>query len=65
MRTLVVTDERCDLHTWHGHKERAERLQSIRRALQQTGLLSEVLLETAQQAADAWLTAVHDQQLLI
>lgn len=64
MRTLVVTDERCDLHTWHGHKERAERLQSIRRALQQTGLLSEVLLETAQQAADAWLTAVHDQQLL-
>ena len=64
MRTYVVTDERCDLHSWHGHTERAERLIAIRRGLQQAGLFNEVISATAQEARDEWLAAVHDRQLL-
>jgi acetoin utilization deacetylase AcuC-like enzyme len=64
MRTFLVSDERCDLHSWHGHTERAERLIAVRRGLQQAGLFAEVTVATAEEAADDRLTAVHDRQLL-
>jgi acetoin utilization deacetylase AcuC-like enzyme len=64
MRTFLVTDERCDLHSWHGHTERAERLIAIRRGLQQAGLFNETSVATAVEADDERLAAVHDRLLL-
>ena len=39
MTTAILTDQRFDLHTWHGHVEQAARLHAIRRAIEADGLL--------------------------
>jgi acetoin utilization deacetylase AcuC-like enzyme len=64
MHTAVLTDNRFDAHTWHGHVECAERLIAIRHAISQAGLWSAVQQIMPQPADDALLETIHTAQLL-
>ncbi|NJN15208.1 MAG: histone deacetylase [Oscillochloris sp.] len=63
-RVVVITDPACDAHTWHGHVERAERLQAIRRAIDLADLVPALEIRRPQSAAQAAVEAVHSARLL-
>ncbi|WP_298815394.1 histone deacetylase family protein [Chloroflexus sp.] len=64
MTTAIVTDQRFDLHTWHGHVEQASRLHAIQRALQASGLMSRLTTLPIRPATEAELLAVHSPHML-
>ncbi|MGC8800064.1 MAG: histone deacetylase [Chloroflexus aggregans] len=64
MTTAIVTDQRFDLHTWHGHVEHAGRLQAIQQALQTSGLLPSLMQLPIRAATEAELLAVHSSHML-
>lgn len=59
MTTAILTDTRYASHTYPGHVERAERLQAIGKALDASGLRSELLALAPRAASAAELTAIH------
>lgn len=64
MTTAIVTDQRFDLHTWHGHVEQASRLHAIQRAIQSAGLLGYLKPLPIRPATEAELLAVHSPHML-
>jgi acetoin utilization deacetylase AcuC-like enzyme len=62
--TVILTDERLDAHTWHGHVEQAARLQAVRAALAASGLDRSLTRLAVRPATDAALEAVHTPTLL-
>lgn len=64
MTTAIVTDQRFDLHTWHGHVEQANRLHAIQRAIQSAGLLGYLKPLPIRPATEAELLAVHSPHML-
>ncbi|MEF3274530.1 MAG: histone deacetylase [Chloroflexus sp.] len=64
MTTAIVTDQRFDLHTWHGHVEQAGRLHAIQHALQTSGLLPRLATLPIRPATEAELLAVHSPPML-
>lgn len=64
MTTAIVTDQRFDLHTWHGHVEQAERLHAIRRAIEADRLWPRLLQLPIRPATEAELLAVHSSSML-
>lgn len=59
MTTAILTDSRYASHTYPGHVERAERLLAIDKALDASGLRSDLLSLSPRVATEAELTAVH------
>jgi acetoin utilization deacetylase AcuC-like enzyme len=64
MTTAILTDQRFDLHTWHGHVEQAARLHAIRRAIEADGLLPHLVQLPIRTATETELLAVHNAQML-
>lgn len=64
MTTAIATDQRFDLHTWHGHVEQASRLHAIQRAIQSAGLLGYLKPLPIRPATEAELLAVHNPHML-
>jgi acetoin utilization deacetylase AcuC-like enzyme len=62
--TAILTDTSLDAHTWYGHVEQAERLQAVRRALDESGLNQRLRRITPAPAPLAAIEAVHDPRLL-
>jgi acetoin utilization deacetylase AcuC-like enzyme len=62
--TVILSDNSFDSHTWHGHVERAERLQAVRRAVAAAGLDGLAHHWQPQPAPEEALLAAHTPQLL-
>jgi acetoin utilization deacetylase AcuC-like enzyme len=62
--TVILTDPSFDAHDWHGHVEVAARLVAVRRALDASGLHSDLHHLVPRPAPDPALEAVHTAGLL-
>lgn len=62
--TVTLSDISFDAHTWHGHVERAERLEAVRAAIAAAGLSGHLHHLQPQPAPEPALLAAHTPQLL-